>query len=44
MNPWDYRVYLNGECLCWLPIREVVEITSVFQCVVDAQFRTVTLI
>jgi len=44
MNPWDYRVYLEGVCICWMPIREVVEVTKVFQCVVDPQFRTLELI
>lgn len=42
--PGGYRVYCQGECLGWVNVDEVFHITQVFQCVVDAQRRSLELI
>lgn len=37
-------VFMDGECVCWCPIRDVLGLTSQFICTVDASARIVTLL
>jgi hypothetical protein len=43
-TPVWYRLYFEGESVCWFPPRELAEIMAAFRCVVDFNRRIVTLI